>query len=162
MINEIKNIAKINLDKIIQIRRDLHKNPELSFKEYNTSKKIQEFLKTHEIPFTSGIVETGVIAKIEGNNPTLKEIVLRADMDALPIEEENDIDYCSINNGVMHACGHDVHSASLLGSALILNELKHKFSGTIKLIFQPGEEKIPGGAKLMLEEGVFDKIPNSV
>ena len=161
MINEIKNIAKINLDKIIQIRRDLHKNPELSFKEYNTSKKIQEFLKTHEIPFTSGIVETGVIAKIEGNNPTLKEIVLRADMDALPIEEENDIDYCSINNGVMHACGHDVHSASLLGSALILNELKHKFSGTIKLIFQPGEEKIPGGAKLMLEEGVFDKIPNS-
>jgi amidohydrolase len=161
MINEIKNIAKINLDKIIQIRRDLHKNPELSFKEYNTSKKIQEFLKTHKIPYTYGIVKTGIIAKIEGKNPNLKEIVLRADMDALPIEEENDIEYCSINKGVMHACGHDVHSASLLGSALILNKLKEKFSGTVKFIFQPGEEKLPGGAKLMLEEGVFESIPNS-
>lgn len=161
MINKIKIIAEENLNKIIQLRRHLHQNPELSFNEFNTSKLIQEFLSEHNIPFKANIVKTGIVAKIEGKNPKEKEIVLRADMDALPIEEKNEIEYCSVNKGVMHACGHDVHSASLLGTALIINKLKKDFTGTVKLIFQPGEEKIPGGAKLMLEEGVFDKKPNS-
>ena len=160
MINQIRNIALKNFDEIIKVRRHLHQNPELSFEEHKTSQSIQDFLKHHDIPFTAGIVKTGIIAKIEGKNPYFKEIVLRADMDALPIEEKNDIVYKSLNKGIMHACGHDVHSASLLGSALIFKELKNHFNGTIKMIFQPGEEKFPGGAKLMLEEGVFKNPPS--
>ena len=160
MINQIRNIALKNFDEIIKVRRHLHQNPELSFEEHKTSQSIQDFLNHHDIPFTAGIVKTGIIAKIEGKNPYFKEIVLRADMDALPIEEKNDIVYKSLNKGIMHACGHDVHSASLLGSALIFKELKNHFNGTIKMIFQPGEEKFPGGAKLMLEEGVFENPPS--
>ena len=161
MINKIKSIANSNLNKIIQVRRFIHQNPELSFKEFNTSKYIQKFLKEHKISYEAGILETGIVAKIEGKNPSNKLIVLRADIDALPIQEENNIDYCSTNSGIMHACGHDVHTASLLGTALILKEFKNDFSGTVKFIFQPGEEKLPGGAKLMLEEGVFNETPNS-
>ena len=161
MIDKIKTIASSNLEKVIQVRRFIHQNPELSFQEFNTSKYIQKFLKEHDISYEAGILETGIVAKIEGKNPTDQLIVLRADMDALPIQEENDINYCSINNGIMHACGHDVHTASLLGTALILQEFKDDFSGTIKFIFQPGEEKLPGGAKLMLEDGVFNKTPKS-
>ncbi len=161
MINKIKSIANSNLEKIIQVRRSIHQNPELSFQEFNTSKYIQKFLKEHKISYEAGILKTGVIAKIEGKNPSDQLIVLRADIDALPIQEENNIDYCSTNNGIMHACGHDVHTASLLGTALIIKEFRNDFSGTVKFIFQPGEEKLPGGAKLMLEEGVFNKIPNS-
>ena len=161
MIDKIKTIAGSNLEKVIQVRRFIHQNPELSFQEFNTSKYIQKFLKEHDISYEAGILETGIVAKIEGKNPTDQLIVLRADMDALPIQEENDINYCSINNGIMHACGHDVHTASLLGTALILQEFKDDFSGTIKFIFQPGEEKLPGGAKLMLEDGVFNKTPKS-
>ena len=161
MIEKIKNISLNIYNEIIQIRHHLHKHPELSFEEFDTSKSIQDFLTLHKIPFKTGIVKTGIIAEIKGKNPEQKEIVLRADIDALPIKEENNVDYCSVNKGVMHACGHDVHSSSLLGSAIILNELKDDFNGTIKLIFQPGEEKLPGGAKLMLEEGVFNNIPDS-
>ncbi len=161
MINKIKRIANSNLEEIIQIRRFIHQNPELSFQEFNTSKYIQKFLEKNEIPYETGILETGIVAKIEGNNPSDKLIVLRADIDALPIQEENNIDYCSTNNGIMHACGHDVHTASLLGTALIIKEFKNDFSGTVKFIFQPGEEKLPGGAKLMLDKGIFNKIPNS-
>ena len=161
MIEDIKHIAKENISKIIALRRALHQNPELSFKEFETSKAVQEFLQQNNISFKAGFVKTGIVAKIEGLNPEKNEVVLRADLDALPIQEENKTDYCSNNSGVMHACGHDVHTASLLGSAIILNKLKNKFEGTIKLIFQPGEEQLPGGAKLMLEEGVLKNSPKA-
>lgn len=161
MIDQIKKIASKHLAETIKSRRFLHQNPELSFKEYNTSEYIQSILTKNKIPFTNGHVETGIIATIEGENPMDHEVLLRADMDALPILEENKVDYCSINKGKMHACGHDVHSASLIGTALILNELKSNFKGTIKLVFQPGEEKIPGGAKLMIKEGLLQNNPQA-
>ena len=160
MINKIKKIANLNFERIVESRRHLHQNPELSFKEFNTSKYIQDFLRENNISFKSGILKTGVIAEIPGENPSSKEIILRADIDALPIQEINKVNYRSVNDGIMHACGHDVHTASLLGTALILKELKSEFFGTIKLIFQPGEEKLPGGAKLLIKEGVFEKKPN--
>jgi amidohydrolase len=161
MIDQIKKIASKHLAETIKSRRFLHQNPELSFKEYNTSEYIQSILTKNKIPFTNGHVETGIIATIEGENPMDHEVLLRADMDALPVLEENKVDYCSINKGKMHACGHDVHSASLIGTALILNELKSNFNGTIKLVFQPGEEKIPGGAKLMIKEGLLQNNPQA-
>tara|TARA_B110000971_G_scaffold12694_1_gene11843 strand:+ start:39 stop:1214 length:1176 start_codon:yes stop_codon:yes gene_type:complete len=161
MIEKVKNIAIKHVLEVVNIRKHLHANPELSFKEYETSKYIQSVLKKHDIPFTSGHVETGIIATIKGRNPDEKEILLRADMDALPITEDNNIDYKSKNKGVMHACGHDVHSASLIGTALILNELKEDFNGTIKFVFQPGEEKLPGGAKLMIEDGLLNNKPHA-
>jgi amidohydrolase len=153
---KIKALAKENSPLIISIRRHLHQNPELSFEEYNTSAYVSEFLKQQNIPHKTGVAKTGIVALIEGKNPDKKMIALRADMDALPILETNKVDYCSKNNGVMHACGHDVHTASLLGTAKILNELKGEFEGTIKLIFQPGEERIPGGASMMIKEGVLE------
>lgn len=156
MKSKIKKIAKDNLSKIIEIRRYLHQNPELSFKEFNTSEYISKVLSENNIEHKKGIVNTGIIGIIEGNNPTSKTIALRADIDALPIQETTDLEFKSINTGVMHACGHDVHTASLLGSILILSELKSDFQGTIKFLFQPGEEVLPGGAKLMIEEGVLD------
>lgn len=147
----------------IEIRRHIHQNPELSFEEYSTSAFICNKLKEWNIEYKNNIVKTGIVAYIRGKNPDKKLIALRADMDALPIQEINDLPYKSINNGVMHACGHDVHMSSLLGSARILKELESELEGTIMLIFQPGEEKLPGGAKLMLEEGIFkDKKPDMV
>ena len=154
--SKIQTLAKQYLAETIEIRRHLHQHPELSFQEINTSNYIASKLSEYKIPFTIGIVKTGIIALIEGKNPSAKVIALRADMDALPITETNTVDYISQNKGVMHACGHDVHSASLLITAKILNELKDEFEGTIKLIFQPGEEKLPGGASLMIKEGVLD------
>lgn len=145
---EIKN-------EVVAIRRHLHQHPELSFQEHNTSKFVCSKLDEYGISYKNGIVDTGIVALIKGKNPTAKTVALRADLDALPISEENEVDYKSINEGVMHACGHDVHTASLLGTAKILNEIKEEFEGTIKLIFQPGEEKLPGGASLMIKEGVL-------
>lgn len=153
---KIKLLSEKYLSEAIQIRRHLHANPELSFEEYNTSKFISSKLKEFRIPFKDGIVKTGIVALIEGENSLSKTIALRADIDALPIDEKNNVEYKSKNRGVMHACGHDVHTASLLGAAKILNELKNEFSGTVKLIFQPGEEKAPGGASLMIKEGVLE------
>ena len=158
MIDKIKQLSKEFLPEIIRIRRYIHQHPELSFNEYKTAEFIQSELTKIGIPFTSGHINTGIIGTIEGKDPNSKTILLRADIDALPIQEENDIEYKSTNDGVMHACGHDAHSASLLGSALILNQLKNDFSGTIKLLFQPAEEKLPGGAKLLIDEGVIKKI----
>ncbi len=152
---KIQEQSKKYLSETIDIRRHLHAHPELSFVEFATSDYIASKLKQYDIPFKQGIVKTGIVALIEGKNPTKKIIALRADLDALPITEANNVAYKSTNNGVMHACGHDVHSASLLGVAKILNELKNDFEGTIKLIFQPGEEKLPGGASLMIKEGVL-------
>lgn len=155
MKEKIKELAKAYLKDVIQVRRHLHAHPELSFKEYETSRYIQNFLKEEGIPFKAGYVETGIVAHIEGKNPSKRVIALRADIDALPIQEENEASYCSQNNGVMHACGHDVHTSSVLGTAKILNQLKDQFEGTIKIIFQPGEEVLPGGASLMIKEGAL-------
>jgi amidohydrolase len=139
-----------------KIREHLHAHPELSFKEFNTSAYICSQLDELKIEYTKGYVGTGIVALIKGKNPGKKVIALRADMDALPILEKNNASYCSTNEGVMHACGHDVHSACLLGAARILNEIKNEFEGTVKLIFQPGEEVLPGGASLMIKEKVLE------
>lgn len=152
---KIKTLSKQYFNEILAIRRHLHAHPELSFEEHNTSAFIAQKLKEFQIPFQTGYVNTGIVGHIEGKNPSQKVIALRADIDALPIQEENKLDYVSKNNGIMHACGHDVHTACLLGAAKILNELKNEFEGTIKLIFQPGEEKLPGGASLMIKEGAL-------
>jgi amidohydrolase len=152
---KIAALAKQYFEEVVSIRRHLHQNPELSFEEYQTSSFIVSKLKEYKIPFKDGFVKTGIVALIEGKDPSSRIIALRADMDALPIKEENKTEYISKNEGIMHACGHDVHTASLLGTAKILNELKDEFSGTIKLIFQPGEEKLPGGAFLMIQEGAL-------
>lgn len=153
LIQQIKNIAKRIHPDIIGIRRHLHAHPELSFEEYNTSHYIQHILDSYQIEFSKGWVKTGIVAHIKGKNAEKRTIALRADMDALPIQEASKCTYASTMPGIMHACGHDVHSASLLGTCMILNELKDEFEGTVKIIFQPGEEKLPGGAKLLIEEG---------
>lgn len=146
--------AEEYFNEIVSIRRHLHMYPELSFHENETSAFVAEKLKAMNIPFKSGVAVTGLVALIEGNKKG-KTIALRADMDALPITEQNDVAYKSKNVGVMHACGHDVHTSSLLGVAAILNSVKDQFAGTVKLIFQPAEEKLPGGASLMIEQGVL-------
>lgn len=148
---------------IIDIRRYLHQHPELSFHEYKTSEYVQQQLTRAGVNFKSGIAATGVVALIEGKNPSAKVVALRGDMDALPIQETNNVDYKSQNPGVMHACGHDVHTSSLLGVAKILNNMRDEFEGTVKLIFQPAEEKLPGGASLMIKEGVLkNPEPSSI
>jgi amidohydrolase len=152
----IRESAKKFLKEIIDIRRHLHQFPELSFQEYKTSEYICKKLDDYKIPYKKGFVKTGIVGKIEGNNPSSKIIALRADMDALPVLELNKTSYSSKNRGVMHACGHDVHVSSLLGTARILNQFRHHFQGTILILFQPGEEKIPGGAKQMIEEGALN------
>jgi len=150
----IKKKASEYLKKTIEIRRYLHSHPELSSEEYHTSEFIVSKLKEMDIPCKI-LANTGIVGLIKGKNPQSKVVALRTDMDALPIEEENDVSYKSVNKGVMHACGHDVHMASLLGTAMILVELKENFNGTVKLIFQPSEEKFPGGAVQMIKEGVL-------
>lgn len=153
---KIQDLAVGYHAEVVANRRHLHAHPELSFYEYETSKFIQQKLEEYGVSYQAGVVNTGVIALIEGKNPKSKCIALRADIDALPIQELNEVEYCSKNDGVMHACGHDVHTASLLGVARILNELKKEWEGSVKLIFQPAEEKLPGGASLMIKEGVLD------
>lgn len=159
----IKNIASEYLKDLIKIRRHIHANPELSNQEYKTAEYIAGILIHLGIEVETGIFNTGVVGIIKGKNPDKKVIALRADIDALPIVEENEIDYKSLNKGVMHACGHDVHASSLIGTAKILNELKDEFEGSIKLIFQPAEEKSPGGAKGMIKEGVLENpVPDVI
>jgi hippurate hydrolase len=150
----VKEMAQKNAMEMIAIRHHLHANPELSYQEFETSKFIQQQLNAWGISFQV-MATTGVVAIIEGKNAASRVIALRADMDALPIQEENNVDYRSKNDGVMHACGHDVHTTCLLGAAKILQETKMEWEGTVKLIFQPGEEKNPGGASLMIAEGVL-------
>lgn len=153
---KIKKLAQSYLADIIAIRRHLHQYPELSFAEVETGKFIAQKLREFGIPYEHGIAENGVVGFIKGKDPKSKVIALRADMDALPILEANAVPYKSQKEGIMHACGHDVHTASLLGAAKILQQLRDEFSGTIKLIFQPGEEKTPGGASIMIKEGVLE------
>ncbi len=156
MLEEIKERAKTLKNITIGYRRHLHQNPELSFHEIKTAAFVKEQLENIGISSITPTTETGWVALIEGKNPAKKVVALRADMDALPITEANEVDYKSQNPGVMHACGHDAHTASLLGTAFILNQLKDKFEGTIKLIFQPAEEKTPGGASLMIKAGALE------
>jgi len=154
LLEKIKSLAAQGQDENIAIRRHLHANPELSYQEFETCKFVQAQLTKIGIPFTV-IATTGVLGIIEGKNPTKRVIALRADMDALPIIEENEVDYKSKNEGVMHACGHDVHTTILLGAAKILWSLRDEFEGAIKLLFQPGEEKNPGGASYMIRDGAL-------
>ena len=140
-------------------RHDFHLHPELGFEEHQTSSKVADLLTDFGLSVHRGIGGTGIVGILE-NGESTRSIGLRADMDALPIKEENEVPYKSKNEGVMHACGHDVHTSSMLGTILILNNLKHLFGGKIKFIFQPGEEKLPGGASLMIKEGVLEPTPN--
>lgn len=152
----IKKLANSFHKDTTAIRRHLHQHPELSFEEVATGKYIASQLEKIGVPYETGWADNGVVGLIKGKNPGKKVIALRADIDALPIQETNEVSYKSKHEGKMHACGHDVHTASLLGAARILNELKSEFEGSVKLIFQPGEEKLPGGASLLIKEGVLE------
>lgn len=159
---EIKELAHQYKAEFINIRRHLHAHPELSYEEYETSKFVQEHLSAWHIPFEIK-AGTGIVATLQGKDPGARVLALRADMDGLPITEENDVDYSSKNPGKMHACGHDVHTTCLLGAAKILQDTKTQWAGTLKLFFQPGEEKNPGGASLLIKEGVLkDPAPQGI
>lgn len=151
----IKSLAKEIKSEIIGVRHSIHSNPELSFQEENTAILVENYLQNLGLE-THRISGTGVWAMINGELGEGKTIALRADLDALPIQELSDKSYASKNPGIMHACGHDVHASSLLGAAKILCSLKSEFKGSIKLVFQPGEEKLPGGASLLIKEGILN------
>jgi amidohydrolase len=153
--DKISLLAKEIHANVVENRRHLHANPELSFHEYQTSAYVAQKLDELGIKYQK-MANTGLVAMIKGEKPSDAVVALRADMDALPIVEANEVSYKSKNAGVMHACGHDAHTSSLLGTAKILTELKNEFGGTIKLIFQPAEEKLPGGASMMIKEGVLE------
>lgn len=162
MLSVIKEKARTLLPELIAMRRHLHQHPELSFEEVETSNYIRKCLAEWKVPFDEGFAETGISAWI--NRDKVGEVVaLRADMDALPIHELNEIPWASQNPGVMHACGHDVHTTCLLGAVKILHDLRDTFSHPIQCIFQPAEEKLPGGASLMIRDGVFAKrLPSAI
>ena len=163
ILKKIKELSNEYASEVISFRRHLHANPELSYQEFNTAQFIASQLKSLGITPQEGVAGTGVVALVEGKNPTKRVVALRADIDALPIIELNSVDYKSKNIGVMHACGHDVHTSSLLGTAKILQTIKDQFEGSVKLIFQPGEEKNPGGASIMIKEGVLQNpAPSSI
>jgi amidohydrolase len=152
----VKALAKGIFPEVVKHRRHLHQYPELSYQETQTGLFIAQQLKRMGIPFQHGIAENGVVGIIEGQQPGDRVVALRADFDALPITEANDVPYKSKHEGIMHACGHDVHTASLLGAAEILHSIRDAFGGTVKLIFQPAEERLPGGASIMIKEGVLE------
>jgi len=160
--DEIKEAAQRVFNEVIANRRHLHAHPELSFCEYETSGFIKQKLGQMGISWMA-MADTGIVAVIQGEIASQRVIALRADIDALPIAEANEVPYASQNTGIMHACGHDAHTSSLLGAAQILQSLKSKFGGTIKLIFQPAEEKLPGGASIMIKEGVLENpVPEAI
>jgi hippurate hydrolase len=156
MKNRIKALAAAYANDLIAVRQHIHAHPELSFQEHETSAFIQRKLDEFGVKYQAGVAGTGIVALIEGKNPSKKVIALRADIDALPIVEANDVAYKSQNAGIMHACGHDVHTSVVLGAARILQEVKDEFEGTVKILFQPGEEKHPGGASLMIKDGALE------
>lgn len=155
VIDLIKSLAADYKASIIAHRRHLHAHPELSFQEFETASYVEQELRDIGITDIETKAGTGLVALIQGKNPDKKIIALRGDMDALPIHEQNEVPYKSTKEGIMHACGHDVHTSSLLGTARILFNLREHFEGTVKLIFQPGEELIPGGASLMIKDGAL-------
>lgn len=158
----LKKSAQLR-DEVIRLRRHFHKYPELSYKESATSEFICNYLSEKNIPFRKNIAGTGIIGRIDGCDEHGKVIAIRAELDALPISELNDTVYRSLNTGIMHACGHDAHMAMLLGTALILNDMKNHFRGQVLIIFQPGEEKSPGGARLIIESGaLYDPKPDII
>ncbi len=159
MKEKILELSDLFFDEIVSIRRYMHMHPELSFQEFETSNYIKSILKSWDIHYLDGYANTGILVNLEGKEPSSRVIALRADFDALPILEENDVEYKSKNEGIMHACGHDAHTASMLGALKILHKMKDHWRGTIKFIFQPAEERLPGGAKQMIEEGVLEN-PN--
>lgn len=152
----IQRKAESIFPELVKIRRHIHAHPELSFEEEKTMEYVSHQLDEMSIPHQTNVGGYGIVAIIEGKEPSSKVIALRGDMDALPIQEQNQVEYASQNDGVMHACGHDVHTTNLLGAVRILNELRSEFKGTIKLVFQPAEERIPGGASLMIQDGVLE------
>jgi len=156
IIETIKSLAQQYNTDTLAIRHHLHQHPELSFEEKETAAFVCSKLTEYGIPYRSGYAGHGIVAEVKGQNPHKRIIALRADMDALPITENTEVPFKSINQGVMHACGHDAHTASLLLSGRILKQLANEWEGTVLLIFQPGEEKFPGGAKLMMEQGALD------
>lgn len=163
MKEKIIKLSEKYFPRVIELRRHIHANPELSWHEFKTSALVAEELRKLNMEVQTGVAKTGVVGILKGKNPGKKCIALRADMDALPIQEQNKVDYCSKNADVMHACGHDVHTANLLGTAMILSELRNEFEGTIKFIFQPSEEKIPSGAEAMIEAGVLQNpVPGKI
>jgi amidohydrolase len=155
LLQKIKSLSELYSADVISQRRHLHANPELSYQEFNTARYVASELKSFGLAPKEGIATTGVVVEIKGKNPDKKTVALRADMDALPIHEANDVPYKSKVDGVMHACGHDVHTSSLLGTARILQQVRDSFEGSVRLIFQPGEEKNPGGASYMIRDGVL-------
>jgi amidohydrolase len=155
MKNKVKSFAEEIYPELVETRREIHKNPELAFEEYKTANFVAEKLKSLGIEVKTGVAKTGIVGLLNGKNSG-KVVALRADMDALPILEMNDVEYKSKNSGKMHACGHDAHIAMLLGSAKILSKFRDELNGTVKFIFQPSEEKNPGGAKIMIEDGVLE------
>lgn len=156
MKEKIQELARRFHTDTVACRRHLHAHPELSFQEVETGRYVAAQLAALGVGHQHGVADNGVVALIKGKNPRKRTIALRADMDALPILEANNVPYKSKNEGVMHACGHDAHTASLLGTVRILQELRESFEGTVKCIFQPGEEKLPGGASLMIAAGVLE------
>lgn len=155
LLDKIKSLSQAYTEEVIGLRRHLHANPELSYQEFNTVKFVEQTLRSFGIDSIQLMAGTGLTAEVKGKNPGKKTIALRADMDALPILETNEVAYKSKNPGVMHACGHDVHTSSLLGTAKILNAVKDEFEGTVRFLFQPGEEKNPGGASYMIRDGAL-------
>lgn len=155
MLDKIKSLSQKLHSNTVATRRHIHANPELSFQEHQTAAFVSAELEKLGISFQK-MADTGIVALIKGAQASDKVVALRADMDALPIIEANDVPYKSTKPGVMHACGHDVHTSSLLAVASILTDLKAEFGGTVKLIFQPAEEKLPGGASIMIKEGVLE------
>lgn len=156
LLETIKTLSQQYSSEVVTIRRHLHANPELSYQEYNTAKYVATMLRSFGLKPVEGVATTGLVVEVRGNNPDKKSIALRADMDALPIHEANEVEYKSKNPGVMHACGHDVHTSSLLGTAKILNTIRDQFEGTVRFLFQPGEEKNPGGASYMIRDGALE------
>jgi len=151
----IKSLAERIGPEIIDIRRDLHKHPELSFEEHRTSALICSILTDWGVEYTTGWIKTGIVGQITGGLSSDKVVAIRADMDALPITEKTNLAFSSVHDGIMHACGHDIHMSCLLGAIYILNHTRSSWGGIVKFIFQPGEEKLPGGTSFLIEEGVL-------
>lgn len=155
MIDAFKSAAADVYDEVVDLRRTFHRHPELSGEEHETARRVAETLETLGLDVRRGVYETGVVGTLDGGEPG-PTLLLRADMDALPIREETGLDFASENEGVMHACGHDLHTSSLLGTAMILSRHQDAVHGQVRFCFQPHEERIPGGAKFMIEDGVLD------
>ena len=163
LIDEIKALAHAQREEVIEWRRWMHRHPDLSQEEYGTMEFVAERLRKMGLEPKTGIGKTGIMAMLRGKDPDSYCVALRSDYDALPITECTGLPFASEKPGVMHACGHDMHTCSLLGAIKILTQLKDQFSGTLMFIFEPSEEKYPGGARMMMEDGLFDEVmPNEI